>query len=179
MPVNFLEQMSQAPGMLSRNNSPWRSCITVITENDFIEAMCCYLEHRGYAILQALTTRQTGIDIVARHKESGLRVHIEAKGGTSSKPGSKRYGLPFAASQVRDHVSCAFYKAAQLLEDECSVAIAVPATELHKKRLDDIRHAIERLGIVAFIIDDDGAVSTYIGRLRTRPLEPGSGEPKR
>jgi hypothetical protein len=81
----------------------------MLTENDVVESMCGYLEDAGYRILKRCNTAEKGIDIVALLPDVSRRLLIEAKGETSAREGSKRYGRPFDGAQVRVHVAEAFY----------------------------------------------------------------------
>jgi hypothetical protein len=57
-----------------------------------IEHVCGYLARRDFRITQRLTETQKGFDIVAIAPGANTKVAIEAKGETSSKPSSRRYG---------------------------------------------------------------------------------------
>src|SRR4051794_27602850 len=87
----------------------------MLTENDVVEAVAAHLPSLGYIVEATCTTTQRGIDIVARHGRTGRRLRVEAKGGTSSKDHTDRYGKCFSPGQVVSHVSRALYKAAVLL----------------------------------------------------------------
>lgn len=65
----------------------------MLTENDIVENLSKFLKLKGYTISQQLTTNQTGIDIIAENESEKL--YIEAKGETSSKETSNRFGKPF------------------------------------------------------------------------------------
>ena len=66
----------------------------MLTENDVVEAVALYLSGSGYSIESTCTTGQTGVDIVAIETASGRRLRVEAKGGTSSKDHTERFGKP-------------------------------------------------------------------------------------
>ena len=83
----------------------------MLTESDVIAAVCDYLRDHAYRVTQQLTETEAGDDIIAVAPD-GQQVMIEAKGETSSKSHTTRYGKPFSPSQVLDHVSKAFYRAA-------------------------------------------------------------------
>ena len=88
----------------------------MLNEPDVIEALCKYLELNGYVIKQRLGPKEQGDDIIAE-KINGLKhvLYIEAKGETSSKKDTARYGKPFSNSQVKVHVAEAFYKCAEVI----------------------------------------------------------------
>lgn len=62
------------------------------TENDVIDTIAGFPRGSGWEVTQSCDTRHTGVDLVASHPISGHELYIEAKGATSSKPESKRYG---------------------------------------------------------------------------------------
>jgi hypothetical protein len=103
------------------------------------------------------------LDIVAKKVGSvAIDLLIEAKGETSDRQGSARYGKPFNSAQVRDHVANAFYCAASLLDPSSvsfRVGIALPETAQHRDRMSAVRTAIERLGIGVFRVGSDGDVN--------------------
>lgn len=74
--------------------------IGMLSENDVIQLVCAELEQNGYIIEQKLSTNQTGIDIIAISPD-GVFCGVEAKGATSSKINSSRYGEGFNTSQVK------------------------------------------------------------------------------
>ena len=67
----------------------------MLTESDVIATVCDYLRAEGYEIRQQLT--ETEHDIIAVRGDETLL--IEAKGETSSKEGTNRFGKPFKRSQ--------------------------------------------------------------------------------
>ena len=130
------------------------------TENDVIAAVGRFLGTEDWDVLQSLDTRQTGVDLVAVHRASSRRLHVEAKGATSSKSGTRRYGRPFTSSQVLDHVAKAFYAAARVPEDSSS-AIAVPLNDLQQKHMQAIRRSLRFLGIAVFWVSGEKVVDTW------------------
>lgn len=74
-------------------------------ENAVVESTCKLLISSGCLIVKRCNTTQRGIDIIARKESSGEEFFIEAKGGTSSRSGSPRYGKPYTQSQVFDRVA--------------------------------------------------------------------------
>src|ERR1700690_3158554 len=106
-------------------------------ENEIIEAVCIYLRKKGYEISQKLHTTEQGVDIIAKHHASNEIVHIEAKGGTSSRIGSARYGKSYTQSQVFDRVAKGFYTVCQMMSQNEGAnnkfALAVPDTNFFKK----------------------------------------------
>jgi len=102
----------------------------MLNENDVVKAVCSHLERGGYVIRQRCTTKQHGIDIIAQ-KETGKRLLIEAKGATSSRDGSARFGKNFTDNQVWDRVAKGFYTAVCLHSAHSKsgdrVGLALPA----------------------------------------------------
>ena len=132
----------------------------MLTENDVIQAVAEFLPSLGHAVESTCTTNQRGVDIVARHAATVRRLRVEAKGGTSSKEHTDRFGQGFNGGQVLSHVSRALYKAAAMLRaypaDE--VALALPDDEQHRRRIEAILPALGRLGISVFFVGLDGSV---------------------
>ena len=100
-------------------------------ENDVISAVCAHLETNGYEISSRCHTSQRGIDVCAKHKDNGKIVLVEAKGGTSSKLGTNRFGQPYTKSQVFDRVAKGIFTCMQLRADSLSgtdarVILALP-----------------------------------------------------
>lgn len=135
----------------------------MLTENDVVEAVSKYLEKNGYIVNQALTTSQHGIDIVATAK-NGKQCFIEAKGATSSKSGSNRYGKEFTVSQINTHIGVALVKAFQTLQIHPSqeVAIAVPGNNGHRKVINSMLIPIRNSGIGVLFVNENKNVEKYL-----------------
>lgn len=129
----------------------------MLTENEVVEAVCGYLS-RSWKIVSRCETNQRGHDIEARREEVTLRV--EAKGGTSSKRGTRRHGKPFTANQVRDHVAKAILVALEVRQDGHRAGIALPDDPLrrHRRVVERVAEVLRRLDIVVFWVDQQGAV---------------------
>lgn len=122
----------------------------MLTEDDVVAAVCRNLKKRGYEITGRATTKQRGIDITATNKRRTLVV--EAKGATSNRCSSNRYGKPFTKGQCCTHVGVAFYTAASLTrarngKDTRRVAIALPDNDHHREYVSKIATALRALGI--------------------------------
>ena len=141
----------------------------MLSEEDVIEAVCDFLKERGYEIEQQLGPTEHGYDIIAKKTApSGtVSMYVEAKGATSSKNTSNRFGRAFNASQVRTHISVAMYKACEVLSlltvgtDIIQSGIALPNDANHGKAVDKIRSSLAKLGIYMFLVNDDRSVSCY------------------
>ena len=130
------------------------------TENDVIDAVAGFLRVSGWKVTQSRDTRQRGVDLIASHTISGRELYIEAKGATSSKPESKRYGCPFTTAQVRDHIANVFYEAARLVAEGHQACIAVPKTDLHERYLSLVAPILNKLGIAIFWVKDQEVMDT-------------------
>ena len=75
----------------------------MLTESEVIAAVCGFLRARNFHILQSLTEVERGVDIKAIAPDGKTQVSIEAKGETSSKSITARFGKPFDSKQVLDH----------------------------------------------------------------------------
>jgi hypothetical protein len=137
------------PPAASAKRGVWR-----LTENDVIEACRDLLVSSGYTIVSVATTTQHGPDLIAKSANGRTELRIEAKGATSSKGHSARYGQPFSSGQVLQHVSRALYTAAAALRDtaDSSVrsAMAFPDTALHRARVEPLHSTIAQLGLGVF-----------------------------
>lgn len=135
----------------------------MLTENDVVTAVSKYLIENGYVIEQALTTSQQGIDIVATHPTHG-KCLVEAKGATSSKKTSSRYGIEFNNNQIKTHVGVAILKSFQTIQlnKEAEVVIALPDNTGHRKIIDSMSHPIEKSGITVFFGNEESKVEEYM-----------------
>ncbi|MFA5162246.1 MAG: hypothetical protein WC421_08365 [Elusimicrobiales bacterium] len=129
-------------------------------ENAVIDAVCQYLKIEGYIIESVLTTTQKGIDITARHEQKGVLL-IEAKGGTSSRRGSARYGLSYTETQVLDRVARGFFTIAELKNKypNASVALAVPKTPYFLKYLARIEKSLLLLNCQVLLVNPTKTVT--------------------
>lgn len=133
-------------------------------ENEVIEALCTHLATLGYNITQRLHTSQQGVDVQARHSASGRMLHLEAKGGTSSREGSARFGKDFTPTQVYDRVAKAIYAALCLrakypdrTTDE--VALACPDSPQYRKRVELVAPQLLSAGLDIYLVGSDRGVT--------------------
>ena len=124
-----------------------------------VDAIAEYLKMEGYEIEKKRTTKQQGIDLEAKHRKRG-RALVEAKGGTSSRKGSARYGKPYKKSQVFDRVAKGFFTTAKLKEENPNslVLLAVPKTDKFEEYLGQIKDSISVLGVKVLLVNEDGSV---------------------
>lgn len=131
----------------------------LLFEGDVIKAVCNELVRRGYRIEQELDPTQRGDDIIAINEANpSSRLIIEAKGESSSRKNSRRYGQAFSSAQVRVHVAEVIYKAAEILSrpiegDRVLVGVAFPDNATHRRVVTAISHAVARLEIAVFWVN--------------------------
>jgi hypothetical protein len=130
----------------------------LLTEDDVIDSVCRYLKRAGWRIDSCAKTTERGYDIAARLRPA-LKLFVEAKGETSNRASSARYGKPFSSSQFQDHVAKAFYSAAASIGVGQAAAIALPDNKDHRKYIDKVQKAIKKLGIWVFWVASDRRVS--------------------
>ena len=123
-----------------------------LTENDVIRAVKSYLEEEGWRIINECNTSQRGIDIEAIRKNKKLAV--EAKGGTSSKKGTRRYDKEFSGGQKGAHIAYAILASLkQISKGGYSVAMAFPDDKRHLYVLEQVRPALKKLHIAVYVVD--------------------------
>jgi hypothetical protein len=118
----------------------------MVTEDEVVEAAPGALRTAGWTITQQLTTKQTGVDVIAeRH---GRRLLVEAKGYTSASITSARYGKPFSPNQLWDHTAKAIYKALAVVSaGEDLAAIALPDDPKTVAIVADVQATLDALGV--------------------------------
>jgi hypothetical protein len=132
----------------------------MLNEDQIVQAVCAFLPSVGWKVKGYCSTSQKGVDIEAANAK-GEELRVEAKGATSAKPSSERFGKPFSATQIRSHVSRAFFKAASDFGNGYRIGMALPDTIIHRRLLDDISKAILRLEIIVFLVSDDSSVAVW------------------
>jgi hypothetical protein len=129
----------------------------MLTENDVVQAVALHLKTEGYRIDKACSTSERGVDIIATHPATGKPLLVEAKGATSSKAGTARFGKEFTRNQAKSHASVAFYYVTKLRQrhslEGASVAMALPDDTNHRELIKDIRSALDALSIGVFFVD--------------------------
>jgi len=133
----------------------------MLTENDIIKYLTNHLKSNGYVIIQSLTTNEKGVDIIAERNKTKL--YIEAKGETSSKSHTNRYGKPFTKNQVKSHVSRAILTSMEVISaikngEKTEVALALPDTESHRELINRIMPAITILDLKIFWVSKKGVL---------------------
>jgi Holliday junction resolvase-like predicted endonuclease len=130
----------------------------MLTENDVVNYTANYLELIGYKIERKATTNQKGIDIIATTKNETL--FIEAKGATSSKKKTKRFGKQFTNNQVSNHIAMAILYAMIELNtnSEIKFALALPDNFDHTEMIKRVSGSLNKLAIKVFFVSDTGKV---------------------
>jgi len=131
----------------------------MLTENEVVKYVSSYLKSNGYEIQKELKTTEQGIDIVAIHSGKG-KCFVEAKGGTSSKKGTSRYGKPFSRNQIKTHMGAALLKALQIKQENKSseVFIAVPYDKNHLCIFDTIKNCLLQVDIKLIFVKCNGDI---------------------
>lgn len=126
-------------------------------ENAVVQSMCDALVASGYKIEQQLRTIERGIDIIATHPQTGVKVLVEAKGGTSSRKNSERYGNPYTQSQVFDLVAKGIFTCLQLRTENpdkksVRVFLAIPdEPSFFKKYISTVASSLDSAGIEVWL----------------------------
>ena len=135
---------------------------SMLTENEVIDAVCKFLTAKGFQIVQRRSTQEVGDDLVAeRTRPEQLRISIEAKGETSARDTSPRFGSGFNTAQISVHVAEAVYRALAVLSwnESEHAGIALPVTAHHKRRIDSIRPLLKKLDVAIFWVNREGEVT--------------------
>ena len=133
----------------------------MLLESEVIDAVCRKLQAHGYSIRQKLKTTQRGDDIIAvKDVPTPCELHIEAKGATSSRKNSQRYGIMFDSAQIRIQIAEALYKTAEVLSRNdvnarLRVGIALPDNEGHRIKVKNIEPVVKQLGIAIFWVKEN------------------------
>jgi hypothetical protein len=131
----------------------------MLTENQVIKYVSQYLINNGYKILDTKNTSEKGIDIKAIHPEDGS-CFVEAKGETSSKKETNRYGKPFTVSQIKTHIGVAILKSFQIKQYNVNsnVFIALPHEKNHIEIFNSIKNCLMEAKIKVIFVKRDGNV---------------------
>lgn len=137
----------------------------MLTENDVVASVAVYIAAHGYTDIRVRTTSERGIDVEGVHSNTRRRLLVEAKGGTSSKPGTNRFGQTFTTNQARSHVAVALFKALELqqkyVDQEPCVALAFPDDVAHTQLVAGIEGALSRLNVPVFFVGPAQAVRIF------------------
>ena len=131
-------------------------------ENAVVSAVCRRLLAQGCSIVQRLSTIEQGIDVIAEDPRTNRRFLIEAKGGTSSREGSARFGKPYTQTQVFDRVAKGVFTCVQLRSRHPDrkthqVVLAIPDERWFRSYLEPVVSELTKVGInIWFESADDG-----------------------
>lgn len=136
----------------------------MLVESDVVDAVCLYVSNLGYMIQQRLPPTKQGVDIIATRENPPREVWIEAKGETSERKTSERYGEPFDSAQVNIHVAEAVYTALKHLSaprpgKDRAVCIALPSNALHHRYASAVTPVLLNLGVILFWVKQDKTVT--------------------
>lgn len=121
-------------------------------ENAVIDSVCARLQALDCEVTQRLRPTQQGIDIIAHNPKSGEQFFIEAKGGTSSRQSSPRFGQPYTPSVVFNRVAkgvftCIEHRAKYPEREKVHVILAVPDTEWFRSYLTPVLQNLHDAGV--------------------------------
>jgi hypothetical protein len=130
--------------------------------NQVIAELKQHLQAGNYLLISECSTIMQGIDLVM--KKDSQELWIEAKGSTSSRDGSSRYGKPFTDTQCHVHFSRAFFKACEMRDKArqsqktVRIAMAFAHTKHYEKYSARTNVTRKELSIGLFWIKDSGIV---------------------
>jgi hypothetical protein len=129
-----------------------------MNENAIVDAVCGRLVGEGCEIVSRCTTTQRGIDVLARTAK-GQHYYVEAKGGTSTREGSPRFGKAYVPSQIFDRVAKGVFTCLQLrskhpnTSDE-RVVLALPDDERFRAYVQSIEPQLRAVAIDVWFISN-------------------------
>jgi hypothetical protein len=115
---------------------------------------------RRYSITSAASTHERGYDIVAH--QNGKLLVIEAKGATSSQPGTKDYGNPWDKGKLSHSLAQAILRAMETIADYAArsqpieVGIALPDVQYYRGTVRRIHDVLAAVGIKAYLVSRGG-----------------------
>ena len=127
-----------------------------LNEDEVVAALCRELIATGFEIEQQLTTKDKGVDVIAQHPQTKVRVFVEAKGGTSCRRNSERFGKPFSSEQVFGRVARGVFTCLQLREKYSNkahnrIVLAVPDTRQFQMKVATVATQLEAAGIEVWL----------------------------
>ncbi len=132
-----------------------------LDENAVIRAVRGFLEAQGYT-MTSVKAGQRGIDLKGAHRSGMGQWFIEAKGATSSRHGSPRFGKEYGSGVAFDRVAKALLTACDLRRTHSGVneyvGIAIPATDWFDEHSRKIEDACTLLRITIFRVTPDCSV---------------------
>ncbi|MBN1860481.1 MAG: hypothetical protein JW840_03365 [Candidatus Thermoplasmatota archaeon] len=126
----------------------------MLDENDIVKLLVTYLEKNGYSNIRHAGTSEHGYDIIA--EKNNRHLYVEAKGQTSSKEHTKRWGKEFTPNQKMDHVAKAIYKAMKTRNEKTGseIAIALPSDDVHRDLIMKVLPSLKTLDIEVYLVSE-------------------------
>lgn len=148
-----------------------KSDITVpVCEDEVCEIVATWFETRGFDAKWIPAGKQ-GFDIEARHRGTGQRWIVEAKGATTSNKSSAVYGREYDQNGAYARVSQAYWMASRwaCLEQhrDTNIGIALPSTYHFDNHSRPVEGACRLLGIAIFRVTPDRTVDVIPPNLET------------
>ena len=130
-----------------------------LTEDQITDIFLDYLIGQKWKIVSRARGRSPGADIVAEKNNNFLC--IEAKGGGSQSPGTKRYGQAFTRLQCQKHTDVAFACIPRMMAryKPDYVGIVLPDDKYHLDSVSEILPAIQKLGAGLWLVGLGGVRS--------------------
>jgi hypothetical protein len=135
-----------------------------LKEMEVISSVVHYLRRMKYKACSIESVYQHGPDIEATSPRQ-VEILIEAKGRTSSKRKSDRYGKEFNKSQKQDHLGRALLKCLEYQDRRHMAGITLPDNDYDRELVNGIRKSLKKLGIIVFFVSDRHRVTVEIGKL--------------
>lgn len=119
-------------------------------ESEVEERLREHLADLGFEVKERTTKH--GVDVTA--SKDGRDHYIEVEGST------KPDGSPLASSQKYTHLLRAVGQLCLRLHDnsEATLGLALPEDGYYRKKVDELRIALKRLGVIVYFVDSDGRV---------------------
>lgn len=138
-------------------NTATQYFLSNIDENAIVRAVSARLMSLGCEIISQLTSADRGIDVIARNYDPPEMYYVEAKGGTSTVPTSRRYGKPYTKSQIFDRAAkgvftCVTLRAKFPILGREKVILAVPNLPHFHTYLDPLTKQLQSIGIEVWFL---------------------------
>ena len=127
-------------------------------EDEITKLFRDYLKKQGWVIESTAKGRKRGADIVA--KRSGKRIYIEAKGGGSQDPKSKRFGSAFTKLQSQQNTDVAFACLARMISRYCPdyIGMVLHHDAYHHDSVKEILPTIKKIQAGVWLVSKKGVV---------------------
>lgn len=132
----------------------------MLTEDDVVLAVCDSLATTGWRIVSRAFATERGDDIVAERQ--GRLLRVEAKGGGSSKEGTRRFGKEFTLGQCQINVGMAVLRALKVASAGTEdAAVAFPDTSNYRRVVEPVLPALAAASVSVFLVSPDRQVSKH------------------